>query len=103
MLALLPVRAMAAVTGFCAFAHEHGAAATEAAHAHDVHGKDAPKSSHGKSPCSSCVEHCSSAAFAPAVTAAVFARPSSSEPFLLHERSVAGFIADHLDPPPLAA
>ena len=90
MVALVPVRALAAVTtGFCAFAHSHG--------------HDAPGHEHDSSPCGTCVEHCSSAAFATCFTPASFTSLPSAERSLLHERSVAGFIPDPLDPPPLAS
>ncbi|HEX7054079.1 MAG TPA: hypothetical protein VF211_09145 [Burkholderiales bacterium] len=91
MLALLPVRALAAVTsGFCAFTDHHGAAAA-AGH------------SHGEASCSFCVEHCSSAAFAPSDTPPRIAEAPAGGHSLLYQRSLAGFIPDPLDPPPLAA
>lgn len=103
MLAVLPLRALAAVTtGFCAFAHEHGAPAHHADASHEPHERDSPAHSHDASPCSSCVAHCSSAALAPFTPPASFAVPAATERSVLHERSVAGFIPDHLDPPPLA-
>lgn len=102
MLALLPVRALAAVTsGFCAFAHQHGAA-TPAEHAHDSHDDSSPAHGHGASPCSSCVAHCSSAAFAPMDAPAASAQAPGAERSVLYQRSVASFIPDPLDPPPLA-
>ena len=88
MLALLPVRALAAATsGFCAFAHHGGSPA----HGHDT------------SPCDSCVEHCSSAAFAPMDTPSASIQAPAAERSVLYQRCVAGFIPDPLDPPPLAA
>ena len=102
MLALVPIRALAAATtGVCAFAHEHGAPAHPAPGGDASHGHDAPSHSHDDSPCSSCVEHCSSAfftAFAAPVT--LFAAPSA-QPHVLQERFAPGFVPDHLDPPPL--
>jgi len=104
LLAVLPLRGLAAVTvGFCAMG-DHPAAAQ----AHAGHGQDAPHD-HGSAPepastadCNTCVEHCSSATFAvpapigAALAAEGAARIASGEPF------AAGFVPDHLDPPPLA-
>jgi hypothetical protein len=103
MLALLPLRALAAVTsGFCAFAHPHGSAAPADHADHSPH-DGSPAHGHGEAPCSSCVEHCSSAAFAPLHAPAKVAEAPAGEHSLLYQRSVAGFIPDPLDPPPLAA
>lgn len=102
MLALLPVRALAAVTtGFCAFAHHHGSSAP-ADHADDSHDDGSPAHGHGDTPCSSCVEHCSSAAFAPSDAPAALTQAPAGEHWQLYQPSVAGFIPDPLDPPPLA-
>jgi len=98
MLALLPVRALAAVTtGFCSFGHQQGAAAE-----HDAGTDHAPAHSHDSSGCSSCVEHCSSAAFAVAAWTAMDVPAPTDERSALHDRAPPGFIPDHLDPPPLA-
>jgi len=103
MLALLPLRALAAVTsGFCAFAHPHGSAAPADHADHSPH-DGSPAHGHGEAPCSSCVEHCSSAPFAPLHAPAKVAEAPAGEHSLLYQRSVAGFIPDPLDPPPLAA
>jgi hypothetical protein len=105
MIALLPLRALAAVTtGFCTFAHDHGVAAQHGSAHQEAHGHGGPAHSHDTSPCNSCIEHCSSAALAASavVSATVFV-PVAGERPRLAERSPAGFIPDHLDPPPLAA
>lgn len=103
MLAVVPVRALAAVTtGFCPFAHHHGAGSHDASlHAHDSRGGDAPAHPEHAGGCDSCVEHCSSATFAtPALPAALVAAPAAQR-CLLQERFAAGFVPDQLDPPPL--
>ncbi|MFN2646044.1 MAG: hypothetical protein ABR570_13725 [Burkholderiales bacterium] len=104
MLALLPVRALASVTsGFCAFANQGPSTPVEHAHDSDHGGSPAPGHGHGNTPCSSCVEHCSSAAFAPSHNPPKVAEAPASNQILLYQRSPAGFIPDPLDPPPLAA
>lgn len=102
MLALVPIRAVAAVTtGFCAFAHEHGTPAHHASQAHGSHEHDAPSHSHDTSPCSSCAEHCSSAFFTTSAAPITLFTAPSAQPRVLQERFAAGFVPDHLDPPPL--
>lgn len=97
MMALLPVRALAAVTtGFCAFAH-HDGAASAAGHDHS------PAHSHDGSPCNSCAEHCSGGAFASAAVPPAFAAAPGGERLRLHELSFTPFIPDPLDPPPLGS
>jgi hypothetical protein len=102
LLALVPIRALAAATtGFCAFAHQHGA--EHAAQGHASHDHGGPVHSHDDSPCSSCVEHCSSAAFAPSAEPVALAHSRAPERSTLQQASPPGFIADPLDPPPLVA
>jgi cytochrome c1 len=102
MLALLPVRALVAVTtGFCAFAHPQGSSAP-AEHAGDSHHDGSPAHDRGDTSCSSCVEHCSSAAFAPLDTPPALTQAPAGEHLQLYQPSVASFIPDPLDPPPLA-
>jgi hypothetical protein len=97
MLAALPLRALAAVTiGFCAIHHASNAAESGHDHAGTSHGDR----QHDE--CNACVEHCASASFfapaeLPLPTAAranAIGRP---------ERFAVGFVADPLDPPPLAS
>ena len=105
---LLPLRALAAVTiGYCAAGHqdmtvaahgEHGQAAGSHAH-HD--GDDQPAKPVTPS-CSICVEHCSSAAFAPSADQAVSAPAVAQDPIFLAERVAPAFFPDQLDRPPLA-
>ena len=99
MVALLPLRALATVTvGFCAM---HGQASHSMDAAHD-HGHDSAQ--HGEShhdQCNACVEHCGSASLVapprfPQLAAAGTDRITSGV------RIAAGFVPDHLDPPPLA-
>lgn len=100
MVALVPIRAFAAVTtGFCAFAHEHGAPAQHAAQQHDSHDHDGP--AHAGDTCSTCAEHCSSASFLAAAVAAPLVAVTTAQRSVLQERFAAGFVPDHLDPPPL--
>jgi len=108
LVALLPLRAMAAVTmGFCAAGHQDMAVA-----AHGEHGQGTGSHSHhggGDQPakpttpsCSICVEHCSSAAFAPSADRAVSASAVAQDPIFLAERVAPAFFPDQLDRPPLA-
>ena len=102
MLVLVPLRALASVTtGFCEFAHGHGT--SHAMPAHGAHDPEGGRGSHGSTTCGSCVEHCSSAAFATAFPVPMLVAPETGERSTLHVRTFAGFIPDQLDPPPLAA
>ena len=101
MLAIMPVRALATVTtGFCAM-HLASSGILETGHGHH-HGDDPQHGDDQKHEgCNACVEHCASGAIIalpelplPPVFGTV--RISSGEPF------AAGFIPEHLDPPPLA-
>ena len=101
LLVIVPLRGLAAVTvGFCAMGHHDSAPAVEEHDGHHDHGH-APEPAGGPD-CSICVEHCSSASFAvPAPAGALFA-PGGSSRMALDEAFAAGFVPDHLDPPPLA-
>ena len=102
MLVLVPLRALASVTtGFCELAHGHGS--SHAMPGHDAHEPDGGPGSHGSTTCGSCVEHCSSAAFATSFLAQPLVVAAGSERSMPQLRSFAGFIPDPLDPPPLAA
>ena len=106
LLALVPMRALAAVTiGFCAVGHQDAAVQVQADHGHDSshHNGAAPEPQTGATPgCNVCAEHCTSAACV--VPDALTALPVSiSSDRIPHgERVAAGFIPEHLDPPPLA-
>ncbi len=105
--ALMPVRAMAAVTtGFCPSGHADMAVAAHAEHGHapgeHVHEADPSASKTPGSTCNVCVDHCSSAAFAPSVDGAIAARPASQERTHLAAHSVPAPLPDQLDRPLLA-
>jgi len=110
LMVLMPLRAVAGVTiGFCASGHQdmsvaahatgHGHEAGE--HAHHGHGDDAP-SQPVESSCNVCAEHCSNAAFAPAVDAALAAQPVGVESIDLAATHAAAVFPSQLDRPPLA-
>jgi hypothetical protein len=90
MLALLPLRALAALTiGDCAVTHHE--------HAHDgggtAHSQGSDYDEH---------EHCASASFVASAASLPLAAPVAADRVTRHEPFAAGFVPDHLDPPPLA-
>jgi hypothetical protein len=92
MLALIPLRGLAAVTvGICAA--EHGTASHGLAD-HDHDGK-----SHD---CSACAEHCTGATFVTQAMPASLLHAASTERAVPAERFAAWHVPEHLDPPPLA-
>ena len=99
LVAMLPLRAMAAVTiGFCAMGHEDSVVA---AHAH--HDGDDQPAKPATPSCSICIEHCSNAAVALSAVQAVDAPAAiAQDRILLAERVAPAFISDQLDRPPLA-
>jgi hypothetical protein len=102
LLAIVPLRGLAAVTvGFCAMGHHEAPAQAHADHgAHDYH--EAPAEPKGKADCNICVEHCSSASFAVPAPAEILLARNGAARIALREAFAAGFVPDHLDPPPLA-
>jgi hypothetical protein len=73
------------------------------AHGHDGgHHHEAPADPQGKADCSVCVEHCSSVSFAVPAPLETLVSVQRSGRIVLGERFAAGFVPDHLDPPPLA-
>jgi len=100
MLALVPLRALAAVTvGDCAVA-QYGTAASEtmdhaAPHEHGgaPHSQGDAKHDH---------EHCASASFVASAELLPLPTQAASDCVVQRERFAAGFVPDHLDPPPLA-
>lgn len=107
LVALMPVRAVAAVTiGLCAAGNPEAAVPSHAEHGHDAqvraHGGDQPPAKPATPSCSICVEHCSGAAFAPSIAQPVDAGPVAQERVFLAERIAPAFILDQLDRPPLA-
>jgi hypothetical protein len=106
MLALVPLRGIAAVTvGICAVG-EHGAWAQ--VHADDGHGThddpSGPESGSDDNPaeCGVCAEHCAGASFVIESAPASLADWARAERSLPGERFAAGHVPEHLDPPPLA-
>lgn len=94
---LLPLRAVAAVTiGHCATGQQDTAVEAHVGHAHDGHGLPA------KPDCSVCVEHCSSAAFAPSAAQPVTGITVTESSAPLAAPAAPAFISDQLDRPPLA-
>jgi hypothetical protein len=108
LVALMPIRAVAAVTiGFCAAGHQEAAVPSHAEHGHDAqvhahHGGDQPPAKPATPSCSSCVEHCSGVAFATSMAQSVEAGPVAQVRVFLAERVAPAFILDQLDRPPLA-
>ena len=108
LVALLPLRAVAGVTaGYCAAGHQDMAGAahggpgqTAGSHAHN--GGDEQPVKPAAPSCSICVEHCSSAAFAPSADQAVLDTAVAEGRIFLAERVAPAFISDQLDRPPLA-
>jgi hypothetical protein len=101
MLALIPLRGLAAVTvGICAAGNQEWSQ-EQTGHDHSAH-------EHGTVPegtnhdCSACAEHCTGASFV-AQAAAVSLPPMTRAQLIVRgERFAAGHVPDHLDPPPLA-
>lgn len=107
--ALLPLRAVAAVTiGYCAAGHKDIATAAHGnqGHSADSHARHAGGDQPAKPAtptCSICVEHCSSAAVAPpAASQSVDAPDVAQDRIFLAERVAPAFFPDQLDRPPLA-
>ena len=103
--ALLPLRAMAAVTvGFCAMGHTDQVVSVHGDHGHGAasHAQHGSDDAPATSTCGSCVEHCSGAAFAPHVPQAVHAPVIAYDRIILAERVAPAFIPDQLDRPPLS-
>lgn len=107
LVALMPLRAMAAVTvGFCAMGHGDLNVATHGgqvhAGAHEHHGGDESPAKSSAPSCSSCVEHCSGAAFAPSAEPALSAPAIAQDRTAFAKRAAPAFFTDQLDRPPLA-
>jgi hypothetical protein len=101
LLAVMPIRALAAVTvGFCAMGQDEAPAQAHADHGATQH--EEPAEPKGEADCSVCVEHCSSVSFAVPAPLETLVSVQRSGRIVLGERFAAGFVPDHLDPPPLA-
>lgn len=97
MLALLPVRVLASVTvGDCAVTHHAGTAAPHDVSSHEdastMHSHGGAHDEHG---------HCASASFVACAPTLSWPTHAASARVALHELFAAGFVPDHLDPPPL--
>ena len=104
MVALVPLRAVAAVTvGFCAMS-QHASVQADAATIHVAsHEHDSPLHPHGdanQDRCNACAEHCASASV---VTSDELPLPSPAGADCVARgvEFAGGFVPDHLDPPPL--
>lgn len=107
LVALMPLRAMAAVTiGFCPSGHEDMAVAAHAGNGHaagtHAHGTQGAASQSAELWCNICAEHCSSAAFAPSVDGAMTVRPVGNHRTQFAGRFAPAPVPDPLDRPPLA-
>ena len=108
LVALMPLRALASVTtGFCANGHQEQPVAAHGAHGdHGGHAQHSAEDQPAKPvtpTCNVCVEHCSSAAFAPDGAAQVVAAPAVSEASTgVTAHAAPAFVPDQLDRPPLA-
>lgn len=106
--ALLPLRAVAAVTiGYCAAGHQHMAVVAHGDHSLDAgsharHDGDDQPAKPATPSCSTCVEHCSNAAVAPSAAQAVASHAVAQDRIFLAARVTPAFIPDQLDRPPLA-
>ena len=93
MLALLPLRVLAAATFDICLGHHISALQADSSHGHDSthqRGHDNP------------VEHCGSVSFVASAQWLALPSAPSSDRISFVERFAAAFVPDHLDPPPLA-
>lgn len=103
LLALVPLRALAAVTiGFCAVADTVAAAQAQADHDHGAHPHGEAPNPEPSADCNSCVEHCTSASVLLPTLPATLAGILGTERVVLPAYFAAGHVPEHLDPPPLA-
>ena len=101
LLALMPLRALAAVTvGFCAVTHPGGAHA-QVDHDHAAHPHGEATDSDRNADCNACAEHCTSAS-ALLPTLPTLATLFGVERVLVPGHFAAAHVPEHLDPPPLA-
>jgi hypothetical protein len=103
LLALLPLRALAAVTiGFCALSDQNAHVHADHAHGLSHHSGSSPESQTDANPdCNVCAEHCTSASFAVPDVDTALSVDTGSDRIAHGERLAAGFVPEHLDPPPL--
>jgi hypothetical protein len=105
MVALLPVRAVAAVTiGFCALADKAAAVQLHAEHGHASSDHSATTSqpqNDSKADCNVCAEHCTSASFAVPASPASLPISAGLDRAPPGEMLPPGFIPEQLDRPPV--
>ncbi len=103
LLALVPLRALAAVTiGFCAVADTVAAAQAQVDHDHAAHAHGEAADPEPNADCNSCVEHCTSASVLLPALPTALAGVFGAERAVLAAYFSAGHVPEHLDPPPLA-
>lgn len=106
--ALLPLRAVAAVTiGICPAGHEDsGAGVYSTGHGHDVsphaHPTDDSSGNQDRHSCNVCAEHCSGASVAPTAPVVVSMQFVGADRARSGDHGAPAFITDQLDRPPLA-
>lgn len=105
MLALIPLRGLAALTvGICAAGNQEWNQA-QVVHDHGSHERGAAPESNDdqkNADCSNCAEHCAGASFVPQATLTALPDGSGGDRVPPGERFAAGHVPEHLDPPPLA-
>ena len=103
MLALIPLRGLAAVTvGICATGEQED---WTQGHADHDHGHGSSSNTHGdesKHHCDACAEHCTGASFVAQATPVSLAPMTRAQLIVHGDRFAAGHVPEHLDPPPLA-
>lgn len=106
MLALIPLRGLAAMTvGACAAGEHETLVQAAADHDHGDHGHGAApdmQDEGNKADCGACAEHCAGASFVAQATANALSNMAGAERALPGELFAAGHVPEHLDPPPLA-
>jgi hypothetical protein len=106
MLALVPLRGIAAVTvGACAAGEHETLVQAAADHDHGDHGHGAApdmQDEGNKADCGACAEHCAGASFVAQATSNALSNMAGAERALPGELFAAGHVPEHLDPPPLA-
>ncbi len=105
MLALIPLRGLAAVTvGVCAASGQESTLQLQADHDHGQHEHAPAPHSHddNKVDCGACAEHCTGASFVPQAASTSLPDMASAERAVKGEQFAAGHVPEHLDPPPLA-
>lgn len=101
LLALVPLRGIAAVTGDICAATQHAPMQTGAEYTPALHHQALETQGDNKAECSACGQHCPSPAFL--IHRVSMPLPSdASASDRLDPRAAADFVPEHLDPPPLS-